>query len=152
MRDPCPIQFPGFVSRPSGPNVYLPDCAFACVPRYRGLRIHRRVIDNTRFFLRPGMPGRNILHFGEGKRWCFLAPEISDPQLIDVHGPHPVIIGPVTALVTDIPVPGMVPVFFTDPPAFWASLRGISSADPHDFRTRLMGFVCKVLLQLVERP
>ena len=55
---PCPIQFPGFVSRPSGPNVSLPDCAFACVPRYRGLRIHRRVIDSTRFFILPGYTRR----------------------------------------------------------------------------------------------
>ena len=47
----------------------LPDCAFARVPRYMGLRVHRRVVDNTRFLLRSGMPSQNI---------SFLCASVSD--------------------------------------------------------------------------
>ena len=46
----CPIQFQRLTACPCGPNVSLPHYAFACIPRYRGLRLHRRAIDRARLF------------------------------------------------------------------------------------------------------
>ena len=49
----CPIQFQRLTACPCGPNVSLPHYAFACIPRYRGLRLHRRAIDRARLFILP---------------------------------------------------------------------------------------------------
>ena len=56
-KGPVPNSIALLVPRPSGPDVIkgmLPDCAFACVPRYMGLRVHRRAADCARFFTQPG--------------------------------------------------------------------------------------------------
>ena len=49
----CPIQFQRLTACPCGPNVSLPHYAFACIPRYRGLRLHRRAIDRARLYILP---------------------------------------------------------------------------------------------------
>ena len=49
----CPIRFQRLTACPCGPNVSLPHYAFACIPRYRGLRLHRRAIDRARLFILP---------------------------------------------------------------------------------------------------
>ena len=53
LKASLPLMLMGFATRSFGPNVtpheVLPNCTFACIPGYTGLRSHRRVIDNTRF-------------------------------------------------------------------------------------------------------
>ena len=138
---PCPIKRQGllkvlvldmvkeFAARPTGPDVaitgiVLPVCTTARVPRCRGLRPHRRVIDWTRFLVSYGMYPSELFSAARGRlKHRFFDPrQVLQTEIKKIHSSDPVVVTPVTARVTDIFVPVMDTVLLSDPPAFWTAL------------------------------
>ena len=86
------------------------------------------------------------------KPWMGISRYIHSTQFIQVHGSDPVIIGTISARITDIFMDCMMSVFFMNPSAFGTSLRSICRRYFDHVSTALFCFISKQLFQLIKCP
>ena len=77
---------------------------------------------------------------------------ISQTKFIEIHSPDTIVIGTISADITDIFVYFLMPILLVDSSTFWTSLGCIGRGYFDHISTDLFCFICKQLFQLIKCP